>query len=112
MYTRAVDERDHLPIFGQDPETDIEEEAPSCAPKVYVSMEEASLLQAMRDIKDRAATLRERLADESSDENRTDLEQQLDALRKQFFELSQRRERAYLRKMVMLGHLPASALDD
>jgi hypothetical protein len=107
----VVDRDDQLPILGQEPVEEPERDAPSCAPKIYVSMEESSLLQAMRDIKERAAMVRNALAEKPPSEARAELEAQMDGYRKQFFELSQRRERAYLRKMVMLGHIPPSALD-
>jgi hypothetical protein len=105
-------ERDQLPILGQEPAEVTDEESPSCSPTAYVSNEESGLLLAMRTVKKRASVVREALDQDQTPEARDGLEAELDKLRKKFWELSQRRERAYLRKMVMLGHLPPSVLDD
>ena len=105
-------ERYQLPILGQQPVEITDEETPSCSPTAYVSKEESSLLLAMRQVKERASVVRETLDQHQNPEERNGLEAELDELRKEFWELSQRRERAYLRKMVMLGHLPPSVLDD
>jgi hypothetical protein len=101
-----------LPVVGHALESDRCDEAPSCAPEVYVSNEEASLLAAMRGLKVRAAEVRERLADGITDDQRTALLAELSELRNRRAELARRRDQAYRRKMVMLGHLPPDVLED
>lgn len=55
--------------------------------------------------------VRERL--ESADkERRAELEGELASMRQERAVLGQKREAAFFRKMVMLGHLPSSALID
>ena len=48
----------HLPIFDDQP---IDENEPSCSPKIYVSNEESALLAAMRDLRERAVEIRDQL---------------------------------------------------
>lgn len=99
-----------LPVVGQVPEADLSDAAPSCSPGAYVTNEEASLLAAMRTLKERAAAVRERILASASDEERTILEGELKELRARRTDLARRRDQAYRRKMVMLGHLPPDAL--
>jgi hypothetical protein len=105
------DHRDlDLPVYGQLDQQDPAEADTSCSPQVYVSNEEVALLAAIRALKERAAAIRECLDDTVSDEEQQELERELETLRDQRSELAQRREAAYRRKMVMLGHLPPEAL--
>ena len=67
-------------------------------------------MAAMRQLKSRADTVRQRLDREASDVKRGQLEAELGELRDRWRELAIRRESAYRRKMVMLGHLPPKAL--
>jgi len=100
-----------LPIHGGQSQLPDDEDAPSCSSTVYISNEEASLLAAMRELRARAMLVRERL--ESADkERRAELEGELTSMRQERVELGQKREAAFVRKMVMLGHLPPSALID
>jgi hypothetical protein len=92
----------HLPIFDDPPE---EDEA-SCSPKVYVSNEETMILDKMRQLRDRAVELRSRLKETDSADQQTLIEEELAELRAQRSDLAIRREQAYKRKMIMLGHLP------
>lgn len=80
---------------------------PSCSPKIYVSNEEKAILDAMRGLRERAVTLRDALAAADSDDERHRLEIELAELRSRRAELAVRREQAFTRKMIMLGHLPA-----
>jgi hypothetical protein len=97
------------PTVGEpaDPEAG---ERTACGPKVYVSNEEAALLHAMRGLRERGMELRQRLDAETDPVRRNALEQELGSLRQERRRLAERRERAFVRKMVMLGHLPPSAL--
>jgi hypothetical protein len=92
----------HLPIFNDQQDDD----TPSCSPKIYVSNEEKSILDEMRALRDRAVELRGRLASTAGDDDRDTLEAELAALRRARAELAVRREQAFKRKMIMLGHLP------
>jgi len=92
----------HLPIF-EDPTADDES---SCSPKVYVSNEEKMLLDTMRELRDRAVELRRSLKETDSVDERSRIEKELAELRAQRSDLAIRREQAYRRKMIMLGHLP------
>jgi outer membrane protein TolC len=91
----------HLPIFDDQPE-----EESSCSPKIYVSNEEKTILAAMRDLRERAVELRERLQGVGSPDDRHRIESELAELRAQRSDLAIRREQAFKRKMIMLGHLP------
>ncbi len=92
----------HLPIFDDQPADD---EA-SCSPKVYVSNEEKSILDTMRNLRDQAIELRRRLQTTESSDDRSRIEAELAELRARRSDLAIRREQAYKRKMIMLGHLP------
>ncbi len=91
-----------LPVINPPPD---ENDDPSCSPKVYVSNEEASLLAEMRELREASIDVRRRLETAEGDE-RTALESRLAELRRQREEAAERRERAFTRKMIMLGHLP------
>jgi hypothetical protein len=92
----------HLPIF-EEPSGDDE---PSCSPKIYVSNEEKTILAAMRELRDRAVELRTALKTTASADERDNLETELAQLRSERADLAIRREQAFKRKMIMLGHLP------
>jgi hypothetical protein len=83
-----------------------EDDEPSCSPKIYVSNEEKAILEAMRGLRERAVVLRDALAAVGSDDERRRLEAELAELRSRRDELAVRREKAFTRKMIMLGHLP------
>ncbi|MCU0235163.1 MAG: hypothetical protein MUE90_14175 [Thermoanaerobaculales bacterium] len=84
------------------------ESPPSCSPSTYISNEEAALLAAMRQLHERSTALRRELAAAEPGRARG-LESELESLRGEWRELARRRERAFVRKMIMLGHLPPSA---
>lgn len=92
----------HLPIFDDASEN----EEPSCSPKIYVSNEEKVILDAMRGLRDEAVELRGRLKNADSADDRDRIEAELAELRARRSDLAVRREQAYRRKMIMLGHLP------
>jgi hypothetical protein len=102
-------ERTVLPVLGQP--ADEAEAASTCSPNGYVSNEELVLLRAMSELRDRALNIRSRLESAHDGERRL-LESELEELRDQRRELIRRRDQAFIRKMVMLGHLPPQALDD
>jgi len=105
------DPRDlELPVVGRVPNDQPSDDARSCSPSAYVTDEEASLLAVMRTLNERAAAVREHLLKCAVDEQRTLLEAELEELRVRRAELARRREQAYRRKMVMLGHLPPETL--
>jgi DNA repair exonuclease SbcCD ATPase subunit len=83
----------------------LDDPAPVCSPKIYVSNEEAALLAGMRRLRDRSLELRRQLKDSKS-VDRARLETELRELREQWRALAERREEAFRQKMIMLGHLP------
>jgi len=91
-----------LPVINP---PDGEQEEPSCSPKVYVSNEEAALLAELRELREVSLDIRRRLETASGDD-RAMLESRLEELRERRDEVAERRERAFTRKMIMLGHLP------
>jgi len=99
-----------LPVYGQEPDTEPDGDEPSCSPKAYVSNEESALATAMQDLRKRALVVRRRLEEDGASDDRKELERYLADLRGQWSQLSREREKAYRRKMVMLGHLPPEAL--
>jgi len=103
-YTHSVNEKvsTHLPIFD-DPTDD---DDTSCSPKVYVSNEEKTILDAMRGLRDQAIELKRQLKSVESEDDRRDIETELAELRAQRSDLAIRRDQAFKRKMIMLGHLP------
>jgi hypothetical protein len=86
----------------------LDEDAPSCSPKIYVSNEEAALLAEMRHLRERSLKLKKDLRG-ANPHQRSHLESEIDEMRAKWKALSARRERAFIRKMVMLGHLPPEA---
>jgi hypothetical protein len=86
-------------------QTDLEEDAPSCSPTIYVSNEEVKLLAAMREQRDLSIELKKQLKSADS-EQRASLESEIEGLRTKWKELAAKREKAFVRKMIMLGHLP------
>ena len=95
------DEHRNLPVIGDLPE----EEAPVCSPTNYVSNEEAALFAAMRRLHEQSVVLRRDLKD-ADPADRAGLEAELERLREEWRTLAARRERAYVNKMITLGHLP------
>jgi hypothetical protein len=97
---------DHLPLHP----TTSDDEAGSCGPKAYVSYEEQHILAAIRDVKEQADSVRREL--ETADAGaRHGLQARLEELRRQREELVVRREAAYRRKMIMLGHIEPTEED-
>jgi hypothetical protein len=94
-----------LPVIQDDPDG---QPAPSCSPTVYVSNEEMALLGAMRRLRERSKELKREMRD-ADRERRSLLEAEIDELRASWKALSARREAAFVRKMIMLGHLPPEA---
>jgi hypothetical protein len=97
-----VSDRDRrLPVLApvEDPDR-----PDACGAKVWVSLEESALVKALHDVRRRADEVRRRLETASPGE-RGGLESELEALRAERVELTLRREAAYRRKMVMLGHM-------
>jgi len=95
------DEHRYLPVI----EDRSDEEAPVCSPTNYVSNEEAALFAAMRGLREQSVVLRRDLKD-AGPQDRAGLEAELERLREEWQTLAERRERAYVNKMIMLGHLP------
>jgi len=91
----------HLPVI----EDGLDEEAPVCSPTNYVSNEEAALVAAMRGLREESVVLRRDLKG-ADPGDRAGLEAELARLREEWRALAKRRERAYVNKMIMLGHLP------
>jgi chromosome segregation ATPase len=91
-----------LPVIQPDLE---EQAAPSCSPKIYVSNEEVALLDAMRTLRRKSIELKSQMGDADS-ERYAELESEIAALREQWNDLATEREKAFIRKMIMLGHLP------
>ena len=101
-------ERPHLPVI----QTELEEQAePSCSPKIYVSNEEAALLAGMRDLRQKSAELKKEMSRANAD-RRAKLESEIEGLRTEWKDLDSKREKAFVRKMIMLGHLPPSHPSD
>jgi hypothetical protein len=98
------EDQKRLPVV----QNDHKEEAPSCSPTIYVSNEEAALLASMRGLREQSIELKEQLQTADSGQ-RPSLEREIEELRVQWKELAARREAAFIRKMIMLGHLPPGA---
>jgi hypothetical protein len=107
-----VTDRDEfeLPVYGQDPGDETDGDEPSCSPKAFVSNEESALAKAMQELRERALVVRRKLEEGDASDDHDELERRLTDLRNQWSQLSREREKAYRRKMVMLGHLPPEAL--
>ena len=97
----VIDEDRYLPVI----EDGLDDEAPACSPTNYVSNEEASLLSSMRRLHDQSKELRREMGG-ADPEDRARLEAEVEELREEWRTLAKRRERAYVNKMVALGHLP------
>ena len=82
-----------------------EQDEPSCSPRIYVSNEEAALVAELRELREAALDIRRRLETTDPDD-RAALESRLDELRTRRREVARRRDQAFTRKMIMLGHLP------
>ncbi len=96
-----ADGEKRLPVV----QADLGEDEPSCSPKIYVSNEEAALLAEMRALRERSIRVRNELR--TADRNRREhLEAEIQVLRAMWHDLATRREQAFIRKMIMLGHLP------
>ena len=91
----------HLPVV----QSDLDEGEPSCSPKIYVSNEEAALLEEMRHLREQSVVLKKKMR-KVEPQQRSRLESEIDELRAKWKALSAQREKAFIRKMVMLGHLP------
>ena len=91
----------YLPVL----EDGLDDPAPVCSPKIYVSNEEAALLAAMRRLRERSLELRRALKD-SKTSDRAHLETEIGELREEWRALAKRREEAFRQKMIMLGHIP------
>ena len=103
-YTRGVSDKvsTHLPIFDDPPDNNDS----SCSPKVYISNEEKTILDAMRNLREQAVGLKRQLKSVESADDRCKIEAELAELRTRRSDLAIRREQASKRKMIMLGHLP------
>jgi hypothetical protein len=91
-----------LPVIQNDLEV---EESPVCSPKIYVSNEEAAILASMRRLREHSLELKQQI-ETATGEDRTRLETELEGLRRKWKNLHAQRERAFIQKMIMLGHLP------
>lgn len=101
-----ADESKHLPVIQGEPG---ENEA-SCSPRIYVSNEEAALLTEMRRLREQSTEVKKRM--QSADgEDLSRLESEIAGLRAKWRDLAAQRERAFIRKMIMLGHLPPDSED-
>ncbi len=96
-----MDEGRSLPVLDAPAEAD----ESSCGPKIYVTHEESALLAAMRRVHGEAVEVRRKLAGALPAGTRAGLERRLAELRDEWRALAARREQAYRRKMVMLGHM-------
>ncbi len=85
--------------------------AASCTGQTYVSNEEATLLAAMRELREQALEVRENLSQVTDPDQSARLRAQLGDLRARWRDLASQREGAWRRKMIMLGHLAPSADD-
>ena len=94
----------HLPVVN----ADLDQGEASCSPKIYVSNEEAALLTAMRRLREASSELKAQMSD-ADPELRMKLESDVEGLRAQWRDLAAQREKAFIRKMIMLGHLPPEA---
>lgn len=96
-----TDHSKYLPVV----QNDLDEGEPSCSPRIYVSNEEAALLTAMRRLREESAELRAQMR-EADSELRRKLESDIARMRAEWRDLAAQREKAFIRKMIMLGHLP------
>ena len=91
----------HLPVI----QDTLDEDASSCSPAIYVSNEEAALLAAMRELREQSIKIKKQLRITDTGQ-RAALESEIENLRTQWKKLAAEREKAFIRKMIMLGHLP------
>jgi hypothetical protein len=91
----------HLPVI----ENEFDQDEASCSPKIYVSNEEAALLAEMRRLREKSAELKAQIPD-AGPEQRASLESDIERMRAEWRDLAAQREKAFIRKMIMLGHLP------
>ena len=91
----------HLPVV----QPDLDKDEPSCSPKIYVSNEEVALLAEMRRLREQSAELKKEMRG-ADPGRRSRLESEVDEMRLQWKDLAAQREKAFVRKMIMLGHLP------
>ncbi len=96
-----------LPVI----QPDLDEGEPSCSPKIYVSNEEATLLAEMRRLRERSVELKREMRGANPGQ-RLRLQFEIDEMRAKWKDLANQREKAFIRKMIMLGHLPAEADPD
>jgi len=94
-----------LPMIGTHP---IQDEG-ACSTQNYVSLEEKTVLAAMRKLRERAEEVRAGIDSAASVNEKSRLEAELAELREQRAELALKRDDAFTRKMIMLGHLPPEA---
>jgi hypothetical protein len=93
-----------LPVI----QIDDQSELASCSPTIYVSAEEAALLTLMRQLRERSAELKAKLK-QAEEAEAEEIQSAIESLRGEWKDLASRREKAYIRKMIMLGHLPPTA---
>jgi hypothetical protein len=91
----------HLPVV----QGELGEGEPSCSPKIYVSNEEAALLAEMRHLREQSVELKKVMRNVDP-ERRSRLESEIDEMREKWKSFAAQREKAFIRKMIMLGHLP------
>ena len=91
--------------------TDVSEAVDSCCKKPEIpSEEEVVALNAMRAIKERVRDLKKRLSEVSSSHKEGDraaaleLEKKMEALKTQWNEWEEKRQRAAKERMILLGH--------
>jgi len=92
-------------------QTDLDEGEPSCSPKIYVSNEEATLLAEMRRLREQSLELKKEMRG-ADPQQRSNLESEIDEMRTKWKDLANQREKAFVRKMIMLGHLPHNHSSD
>ena len=102
-----ANENRHLPVV----QSDLDEGEPSCSPKIYVSNEEAALLEEMRHLREQSVELKKAIRDAET-EQCSRLESELEEIRENWKSLAAQREKAFIRKMIMLGHLPPTHSGD
>lgn len=96
-----------LPVF----QTDLDEGEPSCSPRIYVSNEEAALLAGMRRLREQSVELKKEMRG-AEPERRSRLESEVEEMRAEWKDLAAQRDKAFVRKMIMLGHLPPNHLTE
>jgi len=92
-------------------QTDLDEGEPSCSPRIYVSNEEAALLAGMRRLREQSVELKKEMRG-AEPERRSRLESEVEEMRAEWKDLAAQRDKAFVRKMIMLGHLPPNHATD